>query len=186
MIAGPRPSTGRGWSTAGGADVDCVPVGDRPALHPLHVRHDRQPKGIVRDNGGHAGGAELVDAQHLRHALPGEVFWAASDVGWVVGHSYIVYGAAAERLPPASCSRASRSARPMPATYWRVIAEHGVSALFTAPTAFRAIKKEDPDGTADRHDHDLSSLRGRCSSPARTRPTPTRSGGPRTKLDTCR
>ena len=88
---------------------------------------------------------------------PGEVYWAASDVGWVVGHSYIVYGAAACSARRPCCTRASRSAPRTPGAFWRVVAEHGVKALFTAPTAIRAIKKEDPDGT-HLGEHDLSAL----------------------------
>ena len=106
---------------------------------------------------------------------PGEVFWGASDVGWVVGHSYIVYGAAAARLHHRSSTRASRSARPTPAPSGASSPSTGVVALFTAPTAFRAIKKEDPEGEL------IAALRplaasARCSSPA-SAPTPTRCTG---------
>ena len=118
--------------------------GHRPALRPLHVGHDGMPKGVVRDNGGHAV-ALRWRMQHIYDTGPGEVYWAASDVGWVVGHSYIVY---APLLT--GCTTVLYEGKPVgtpdPGAFWRVIAEHRVKTLFTAPTAFRAIKKEDPDG----------------------------------------
>lgn len=126
--------------------VDPVPVA---ATEPLYVLYTSgttgKPKGIVRDNGGHAV-ALLWSMRHIYDIAPGDVFWAASDVGWVVGHSYIVYaplllGATTvlyEGKPVGS---------PDPGAFWRVASEHGVKALFTAPTAIRAIRKEDPEGT---------------------------------------
>ncbi len=123
----------------------CVPVA---ATDPLYIIYTSgttgQPKGIVRDNGGHLV-ALAWTMTNIYAIAPGETFWAASDIGWVVGHSYIVYaplivGAASvlyEGKPVGT---------PDAGAFWRVIAEHGVVALFTAPTAFRAIKREDPQG----------------------------------------
>ena len=102
------------------------------------------PKGVVRDNGGHAV-ALRWSMDSIYDTRAGEVFWAASDVGWVVGHSYIVY---APLL--AGCTTVLYEGKPVgtpdAGAFWRVVAEHKVKALFTAPTAFRAIKKEDPEG----------------------------------------
>ncbi|WP_373510276.1 AMP-binding protein [Thiocapsa sp.] len=102
-----------------------------------------QPKGVVRDNGGHAV-AMAWSMENVYNVKPGEVFWAASDVGWVVGHSYIVY---APLL--AGCTTIVYEGKPVgtpdAGAFWRVISEHGVSVLFTAPTAFRAIKRDDPN-----------------------------------------
>ena len=116
----------------------------------------------MRDNGGHAVALRWSMA-NIYGIDPGEVFWAASDVGWVVGHSYIVY---APLL--AGCTTVLYEGKPVgtpdAGAFWRVIAEHGVKALFTAPTAFRAIKKEDPDGKLAR-EYDLSAS-STSSSPA--------------------
>jgi propionyl-CoA synthetase len=103
-----------------------------------------KPKGVVRDNGGHAT-ALNYSMKAIYNVNPGDVFWAASDVGWVVGHSYIVYGPLL-----AGCTTVMYEGKPVKTpdagAFWRVCAEHKVSVLFAAPTAFRAIKKEDPDG----------------------------------------
>jgi propionyl-CoA synthetase len=125
--------------------VDPVPVAATDPLYVLYTSGTTgKPKGIVRDNGGHAV-ALLWSMGHLYDAQPGDVYWAASDVGWVVGHSYIVYaplllGATTvlyEGKPVGS---------PDAGAFWRVAAEHRVKILFTAPTALRVIRKEDPDG----------------------------------------
>ena len=118
------------------------------ATDPLYVLYTSgttgKPKGIVRDNGGHAV-ALLWTMRHIYDIEPGDVFWAASDVGWVVGHSYIVYG---PLLLGATTVlyEGKPVGTPDAGAFWRVASEHGVKALFTAPTAIRAIKKEDPDG----------------------------------------
>jgi propionyl-CoA synthetase len=137
--------------------VDCVPV---LATDPLYILYTSgttgRPKGVVRDNGGHAV-ALRWSMQNVYGVQPGEVYWAASDVGWVVGHSYIVY---APLL--AGCTTVMYEGKPVgtpdPGAFWRVIAEHDVAVLFTAPTAFRAIKKEDPDGEYYRR-YDLKKFR---------------------------
>ena len=125
--------------------ADCVPV---KATDPLYIIYTSgttgQPKGIVRDNGGHAVALEW-SMQNIYGVEPGEAFWAASDVGWVVGHSYIVYGPLLH-----GCTSTLYEGKPVgtpdAGAFWRVISEHKAVAMFTAPTAFRAIKKEDPQG----------------------------------------
>ncbi len=103
-----------------------------------------KPKGVVRDNGGHAV-ALLWSMKHIYNINPGDVYWAASDVGWVVGHSYIVY-APLLRGATTIVYEGKPVGTPDPGAFWRVISEHKVKALFTAPTAIRAIKREDPNG----------------------------------------
>ena len=118
------------------------------ATDPLYIIYTSgttgQPKGIVRDNGGHMVALKWTMWNEFG-VKPGETFWAASDVGWVVGHSYIVYGPLLHGAT-SILFEGKPVGTPDAGTYWRVIAEHGVVALFTAPTAFRAIKKEDPRG----------------------------------------
>jgi propionyl-CoA synthetase len=124
---------------------DCVAVAATDPLYILYTSGTTgQPKGIVRDNGGHMVALKW-SMKNIYGIEPGEVFWAASDVGWVVGHSYIVY---APLLHGATSIvyEGKPVGTPDPGAFWRVISEHGVAALFTAPTAFRAIKKEDPQG----------------------------------------
>ncbi|OMI34874.1 propionyl-CoA synthetase [Streptomyces sparsogenes] len=137
--------------------VDCRPVAATDPLYILYTSGTTgRPKGVVRDNGGHAV-ALRWSLENVYDAHPGEVFWAASDVGWVVGHSYIVY---APLLT--GCTTVLYEGKPVgtpdAGALWRVIAEHRVTALFTAPTAIRAVKKEDPRG-ALLHAHDIGSLR---------------------------
>jgi propionyl-CoA synthetase len=137
--------------------ADAVPVAATDPLYVLYTSGTTgKPKGIVRDNGGHAV-ALLWSMRHIYDVHPGEVFWAASDVGWVVGHSYIVYG---PLLLGATTLlyEGKPVGTPDPGAFWRVASEHRVKALFTAPTAIRAIRKEDPDGT-HRDKYDLSALR---------------------------
>ena len=130
------------------------------ATDPLYVLYTSgttgRPKGVVRDNGGHMVALKW-SMKNLYGIDPGEVFWAASDVGWVVGHSYIVYGPLFHGAT-AILYEGKPVGTPDAGAYWRVIAEHGVAALFTAPTAFRAIKKEDPQGKL-LGQHDLSKFR---------------------------
>ncbi|MGE0783063.1 propionyl-CoA synthetase [Mycolicibacterium sp.] len=137
--------------------VDPVPVAATDPLYVLYTSGTTgKPKGIVRDNGGHAV-ALLWSMRHIYDVAPGEVFWAASDVGWVVGHSYIVY---APLLLGATTVlyEGKPVGTPDPGAFWRVASEHGVKALFTAPTAIRAIRKEDPEGKY-LADYDLSELK---------------------------
>ncbi len=142
---------------AAGAPQAPVPVQGVETLYILYTSGTTgAPKGIVRDNGGHAVALKW-SLRHVYAMQPGEVFWAASDIGWVVGHSYIVY---APLL--LGCTTILYEGKPVgtpdAAAFWRVIARHGVHTLFTAPTALRAIKREDPEGRL-LAGHDLSSLR---------------------------
>jgi propionyl-CoA synthetase len=124
---------------------DCVAV---EATDPLYILYTSgttgRPKGVVRDNGGHLVALQW-SMKNLYGVEPGEVYWAASDVGWVVGHSYIVYAPLFH-----GCTSILYEGKPVgtpdAGAFWRVISEHGCAAMFTAPTAFRAIKKEDPQG----------------------------------------
>lgn len=142
---------------AGGSPAACAEV---DACDPLYILYTSgttgKPKGIVRDNGGHAVALRWT-MKNIYDCGPGETFWAASDIGWVVGHSYIVYGPLLGR-----CTTILYEGKPVgtpdAGAFWRVIAEHRVKAMFTAPTAIRAMKKEDSDGQMAGQ-HDLSCLK---------------------------
>lgn len=125
--------------------ADCVEVAATDPLYILYTSGTTGvPKGVIHDNGGYMV-ALTWSMTHCYNVKPGEVYWAASDVGWVVGHSYIVYAPLLQ-----GCTTIMYEGKPVgtpdPGAFWRVISDHKVSVLFTAPTAFRAIKRDDPNG----------------------------------------
>jgi propionyl-CoA synthetase len=135
------------WSEqmAGAQPAGCVPVAATDPLYILYTSGTTgMPKGIVRDNGGHLVALKW-SMQHIYGVEPGEVYWAASDVGWVVGHSYIVY-APLFNGNTTVLYEGKPVGTPDAGAFWRVVSQHRVRVLFTAPTAFRAIKREDPNG----------------------------------------
>jgi propionyl-CoA synthetase len=153
----------RDWAAAvaaareAGRRAECVPVAATDPLYVLYTSGTTgKPKGVVRDTGGYLV-ALAWSMPNLYGIRPGEVYWCASDVGWVVGHSYIVYGPLLH-----GCTTVLYEGKPVgtpdAGAFWRVIAETGAVALFTAPTALRAVKKEDPEA-ALMHGHDLSRFR---------------------------
>jgi propionyl-CoA synthetase len=144
-------------SMASAAAVDCVPVAATDPLYILYTSGTTGiPKGVVRDNGGHLVALKW-SMFNVYGIEPGEVYWAASDVGWVVGHSYIVYAPLFH-----GCTTILYEGKPVgtpdPGAFWRVISEHKVAALFTAPTAFRAIKRDDPEASYLKN-YDMSCFR---------------------------
>ncbi|SEK11004.1 Acetyl-coenzyme A synthetase [Marinovum algicola] len=140
-----------------GERTECVAVAATDPLYILYTSGTTgQPKGVVRDNGGHMVALKWT-MEHHYGVNPGEVFWAASDVGWVVGHSYICYGPLLHGAATV-VYEGKPVGTPDAGAFWRVIQDHGVVALFTAPTAFRAIKKEDPAGSLIA-EYDLSQFR---------------------------
>ncbi|MBU1418814.1 MAG: propionyl-CoA synthetase [Proteobacteria bacterium] len=136
--------------------ADCVPV---LATDPLYILYTSgttgMPKGVMRDNGGHAVAIHW-SMKNIYNIDAGDVFWSASDVGWVVGHSYIIYGPLLKGATTV-LYEGKPIGTPDAGAFWRVISQHGVKTLFTAPTAFRAIKKEDPKGSL-LGQYDLSSF----------------------------
>jgi propionyl-CoA synthetase len=153
------PGRDHDWHEAMAAaqPADWVPVAATDPLYILYTSGTTGiPKGVVRDNGGHMVALKW-SMKNVYGVDPGEVYWAASDVGWVVGHSYIVYAPLLH-----GCTTVLYEGKPVgtpdPGAFWRVISQHRVAAMFTAPTAFRAIKKEDPNGEHVKR-HDLSGFR---------------------------
>lgn len=147
-LAAMEPGRDLDWAehVAAASPAPCVPVASGDPLYILYTSGTTGiPKGVVHDNGGHAV-ALTWSLASIYGVKPGETFWAASDIGWAVGHSYIVYGPLF-----CGCTTVLYEGKPVgtpdAGAFWRVIRDHGVSVLFTAPTAIRAIKRDDPAGT---------------------------------------
>ncbi|TQV87451.1 propionyl-CoA synthetase [Aliikangiella coralliicola] len=138
--------------------ADCVPVKSTDPLYILYTSGTTgKPKGVIRDTGGYCVALQW-SMRAIYNVVPGDVYWAASDIGWVVGHSYIVYGPLLNRNTTI-LYEGKPVGTPDASAFWRIIAKHRVKVLFTAPTAIRAIKKEDPAGDLVRQgDFDLTSL----------------------------
>ena len=158
-LAALTPGRDMDWdeALAGAEPADCVPVAATDPLYILYTSGTTGvPKGVVHDNGGHLVALKWT-MKNVYGVDPGETYWAASDIGWVVGHSYIVYAPLFH-----GCTTILYEGKPVgtpdAGAFWRVIAQHKVAALFTAPTAFRAIKREDPDGKLIA-EYDLSNFR---------------------------
>jgi propionyl-CoA synthetase len=150
------------------APADCVPVAATDPLYILYTSGTTgQPKGVVRDNGGHVVALKW-SMKNIYDVDTGDVYWAASDVGWVVGHSYIVYGPLFK-----GCTTILFEGKPVgtpdAGVFWRVIADHKVKTMFTAPTAFRAIKREDPNAELMQK-YDLSNFKALFLAGERTDP----------------
>jgi len=157
LVPGRDVDLGQALSAAAGRTVPCAALAATDPLYILYTSGTTgQPKGVIRDNGGH-----MVALAWTMRALygvePGEVYWAASDIGWVVGHSYIVYAPLLNGSTTV-LYEGKPVGTPDAGAFWRVVEEYKVSVLFTAPTAFRAIRKEDPEGRFVKR-HDISSLR---------------------------
>ncbi len=144
---------------AGAEPADCVSVAATDPLYILYTSGTTgKPKGVIRDNGGHCVALKW-SMKNIYNVDPGDVYWAASDIGWVVGHSYIVYGPLFNRNTTL-LYEGKPVGTPDASAFWRLVAKHGVKVLFTAPTAIRAIKKEDPLGElVQQGGFDLTSLK---------------------------